>query len=98
MLIRAGAELDARSNNGSTPLAHAIHYDSLGAAELLLDMGAQMSNVNENVEIPDWMNIIVARRQNVKQGLLAFIGVLRKRFVVSGGGTVYTRGRLPRDF
>ena len=54
-----------------------------------------MSNVN--VQIPDWMKAIVAKGQNVRRSLTTFIGVLRKRFAVSGGGTEYTRGRLPRD-
>ena len=48
-------------------------------------------------KIPDWMKAIVAKRQNMKRGLLAFIGVLRKRLAVSRGGTEYTGGRLPRD-
>ena len=56
-----------------------------------------MINVDEDVRIPHWMNAIITKRQNVKRGLLVFIGVLRKRFAVSGGGTEYTRGRLPRD-
>src|SRR3990167_5153106 len=53
-----------------------------------------MSNV---VEIPDWMSAIIVKRQNMRRSLITFIGVLRKRFTVSGGGTEYTRGRLPRD-
>ena len=56
-----------------------------------------MINVDEDVRIPHWMNAIITKRQNVKRGLLAFIGVLRKGFAVSGGVTEYTRGRLPRD-
>ena len=43
------------------------------------------------------MKGIVTKRENVKRSLSTFIGVLRKRFAVSGGGTEYTRGRLPRD-
>ena len=63
----------------------------------MLDKGAKVNNVNKVIRIPDWMNGIVAKRQNVKRGLLTFIGVLRKRFAVSGGGTEYSQGRLPRD-
>src|SRR3990167_4142163 len=95
MLIRAGAELDARNNRGYTPLARAIDFNQHDVAELLFDKGAKMSNVN--VPIPDWMNAIITKRQNVRRSLITFIGVLRKRFAVSGGGTEYTRGRLPRD-
>src|SRR3990167_661187 len=95
MLIQAGAELDERTINGDTPLAYAMRYNNPNAAELLLDKGAKMSNVH--VRTPDWMNAIIAKRQNVRRSLLTFIGVLRKRFAISGGGTEYSRGRLPRD-
>ena len=97
MLIHAGAGVDARNNTGHTSLAQAISWDKHDAAEFLLDNGAKMINVHEGVQIPDWMNAIVAKRQNVRRSLTTFIGVLRKRFAVSGGGTEYTRGRLPRD-
>ena len=97
MLIRAGADVEARDNAGDTSLAQAISWDKHDAAEFLLDNGAKMSNVHEGVQIPDWMNAIVAKRQNVRRSLTTFIGVLRKRFAISGGGTEYTRGRLPRD-
>ena len=97
MLIQAGAEVDARNAFGSTPLALAIHYKKRDAAELLFDKGARMSNIHEDVKIPDWMNTIISKRQNVRRSLTTFIGVLRKRFAVSGCGTEYTKGRLPRD-
>ena len=97
MLIQAGAKADERNNTGYTPLANAIFCNKRDVAELLLDKGAKMSNVREDFEIPDWMNVIVTKRQNVKQSLTTFTGVLRKRFAVSGGGTEYSRGRLPRD-
>ena len=32
-----------------------------------------------------------------RESLLTFIGVLRKRFAVSGAGTEHIRGRLPKD-
>ncbi len=97
MLIRAGAELDALGEDGETPLVCAINFNTPDVAEVLLDEGAKMSNVREGVQIPDWMNAIITRRQNVKRSLTTFVGVLRKRFTLSGGGTEFTRGRLPRD-
>ena len=97
MFIQAGAEVDERDNDGCTPLARAITNNKPGIAELLLDKGAKMRGVHEDVEIPDWMNVIIAKRQNVVRSLTTFTGVLRKRFTISGGGTEYTRGRLPRD-
>ena len=96
-MIQAGAELDARDKYGYTPLASAIDSNKHDAAELLLDKGAKVSNVHDGVEIPDWMNVIVAKRQNVKRGVLMFMAVLRKRFTVSGVGTEHIRGRLPLD-
>ena len=97
MLIQAGAELDARNKSGTTPLALAIRYNKRDIAELLFDEGARITNVKEGVEIPEWMKAILTKRQNVRRSLTTFIGVLRKRFTISGGGTEYTRGRLPRD-
>ena len=97
MLIQAGTKLDALDNYGFTPLATAIIRSQPDIAELLFDKGAKMSSVHEGAEIPDWVHDIVAKRQNVKRGLLALIGVLRKRFAVRGGGTEYSQGRLPRD-
>src|SRR3990167_742698 len=97
MLIQAGAELEALENYGMTPLARAIIQNEPDVAELLFDKGATMSNIPERFQIPDWVNTIVTKRKNVKRGLLVLIGVLRTRFAVSGGGTEYTRGRLPRD-
>src|SRR3990167_6525379 len=97
MLTQGGVKLEARDNSGWTPLALAIHKIEPDAAELLLDKGAKMSSVPERVKIPNWMNAIVTKRRNVRRSLNTFVGVLRKRFAVSGGGTEYTRGRLPRD-
>ena len=97
MLIQAGAELDARKKSGTTPLALAIRYNHPDVAELLFDEGARITNVKEGVRIPEWMKAILTKRQNVRRSLTTFIGVLRKRFTISGGGTEYTRGRLPRD-
>src|SRR3990167_1842812 len=97
MLIQAGAELEARTNISKTPLALAITNNMQDVAELLLDKGAKMSNVRYVVEVPDWVNVVVAKRQNVRRSLTTFIGVLRKRFAISGGGTEYSQGRLPRD-
>lgn len=56
-----------------------------------------MSNVDRNVRIPDWMDDLIRKKKNMQRSLLIFIGVLRKRFAVSGGGTEHIQGRLPRD-
>ena len=94
-MIQAGAELDPRNNVCDTPLGRAIVFNNHDVAELLLDKGAKMSDVARR--IPDWMRAIITKRQNVKRSLLIFIGVLRKRFAITGAGTEHIRGRLPRD-
>ena len=95
MLIQAGAELDVRNSSAFTPLGRAISNNKRDVEEFLLDKGAKMSNVAR--AIPDWMEDFVTKRRNVKRSLLTFIGVLRKRFAISGAGTEHIRGRLPRD-
>ena len=97
MLIQAGAVLEARDNKGNTLLSSAIRFNKHDVAELLFDEGARITNVKEGVYIPKWMKAILTKRQNVRRSLTTFSGVLRKRFTISGGGTEYTRGRLPRD-
>lgn len=91
-------EVEARDNVGITPLARTIIHNYYDAAELLIDKGAKVSNVDHpRFPIPNWIHGLVAKRGNVKRSLYAFIGVLRKRFEVCGSGTEYTRGRIPRD-
>lgn len=97
MLIRAGANIEERNKGGYTPLAEAIHEDHPDFAEMLLDFGAKISNVHEKIRAPNWMNGIVKKRQNVKRGILTFIGVLRKRISISCATTRHIGNRLPRD-
>lgn len=90
--------MDARDDEGNTPLANSIDESEHDCAEFLFEAGAKISIVCEAVEIPDWMEEIVEKRRHVKRGLLSFLGVLSKRFVVvGGGGTEHIGGRLPRD-
>ena len=42
-LIKSGAPLEARDNDGATPLHHAAAYGRSEAAEILLDAGANPS-------------------------------------------------------
>ena len=46
-LVSQGAELDARSSNGSTPLMMAAGYGSPDSVEVLLEAGANASLVND---------------------------------------------------
>ena len=96
-MIRAQAQLDVLDCKGITPLADAIRHNNRDCAELLLDAGAKLANVNKDIDIPDWLNDIITKRQNVKRALLIFIGVLRRRFTVPTAATVHTGNRIPRD-
>lgn len=76
MLIR---EVDARNNEGKTPLADAIKHNKPDAVELLIDKGAKITNIHEEVEIPNWVNRLLETRRKVIRANLVFYGVLRKR-------------------
>lgn len=95
--IRAGAELNGRNDDGWTPLAHAINYNFPDCAERLLDAGAnifKISNVYKVIDIPDWFEVMVAKRKNVVASLRVFIGVMRNRFETEGP---HVGNRLPKD-
>ena len=62
--------------------------------ERLLDAGAKISNVHKDVMIPDWAEVMVAKRKNAVASLRVFIGVMRKRYNVEGQ---HIGNRLPRD-
>lgn len=96
MLIQAGSQVDGRDLDGYTPLAEAICCKKPECAMLLLDAGAKMTNVLWGIEIPYWVKTIIAKRRSVKRTLLAFIGVLRRRFVVPWTKDGW-KSSLPRD-
>ena len=62
--------------------------------ERLLDAGAKISNVRNDVRIPDWVGAMITKRKNVVASLRVFIGVMRKRYNVEGQ---HIGNRLPRD-
>lgn len=93
-LIQAGAELNGQSNYVWTPLTHTISLDFRGSTERLLDAGAKLSDVHKDVNIPDWVEAMVAKRKNVVTSLQTFIGVMRKRFETEGP---HVGNRVPRD-
>lgn len=65
-------------------------------SELLFNAGAKIINVSTHIEIPPWMDLIIAKRAKVKRTVWALIGVLRKRFALVRGMEHYGN-RLPRD-
>ena len=93
-LIQAGAELEALDNDGDTPLSYTLRRKHRDCAERLLDAGAKVSNVEEDIDIPDWVGEVIIKRKNVVASLRVFIGLMRKRYNVEGQ---HIGNRLPRD-
>jgi ankyrin repeat protein len=81
------------NDDGHTALARAIEYDHHECAELLFDAGAKIGNVN--VPIPDWMNDIVTKRNNLKVAFTVLYGILRRIVVPSAYNP--NGDRIPRD-
>lgn len=79
MLIQAGAELDKGNKYGNTPLALAIVQNDCDVAEFLLDKGAKLGNVRNDIEIPNWVNLLQEKRRKVIHSYLVLYGVLRRR-------------------
>jgi hypothetical protein len=82
------------NHHGRTALADAIHYDSRECAELVLHAGAKLRTLN--VRIPDWMNDIVTKRNNLKAAFTVLYGILRRRIVVPSAYNP-NGDRIPRD-
>lgn len=51
MLCRWGARVDMRNKRGRSPLGEAILNNKPACAELLVDAGAKMSNVNQSIAL-----------------------------------------------
>jgi ankyrin repeat protein len=86
--------VEDRDSDGYSPLAHAISCNRRDCAERLLYAGAKISNVGEDIEIPDWVETIVAKRKNAVASLRTFIGVMRNRFETEGP---HVGNRVPKD-
>ena len=82
MLISAGAVVDVQDSDGRTAFYDAIIYGKKECAELLLDEGAKISNLKENLKRPDWFVGMLRRRSNCKGSAFALYGLLRKRWRV----------------
>lgn len=81
----------------TTPLDFAICNKHPACAEFLLDSGAKMANIRQDMDIPAWMLAIIAKRRNVMRSLFTLIGVLRRRFEVPGAATAHIANRVPLD-
>jgi ankyrin repeat protein len=95
MLLDAGAEVDAKNIKGLTPLYITIFIDSspqarrANFAKLLIDRGAQLSNVQESVPIPDWINAFVASRSNCRRAAIIIVGIRKfHRTIITGNNDI----------
>ena len=82
VLISAGAVVDVEDSRWGTALQVSICEEEKSAAELLLDAGAKIGHLKEDLERPDWFVAMLQRRSNCKSSALALFGLLRKRWRV----------------
>jgi ankyrin repeat protein len=78
ILLDAGATVDAPENSGWTTLFLAIRYNFVDNARVLIDRGANVSNVkldNDVPAIPDWVSTFVASRSNCRCVAIVIIGI-----------------------
>jgi ankyrin repeat protein len=87
ILVAAGAEKDRPNNDGYTPLACAILHNRSNIAQFLLHSGAKMKNVQSKVDVPDWMNKIVAKRHTAMYSTFVVKGLLKRRLGLSKDAT-----------
>jgi ankyrin repeat protein len=87
MLIKAGADVDGINDYHNTPLACSIMFKRFKVAEFLLHSGAKMKNVQSKVDVPYWMNKIVAKRHTAMYSTLVVKALLRRRLGLSKDAT-----------
>ena len=91
MLLGAGAEVDAMCSLSETALQKSVRRGRGDCTALLLDAGAKLSHLGDDLEHPEWFTAMLKRRSNCRNGALILYGVLRKRRLLFG------RERVPRD-
>ena len=79
MLIGAGAVVDTKDNRGETALYEAVEFGKKDCAEVLLDAGAKICNL-EDLNHPEWFLAMVKRRSSCKSSAYTLYGLLRKRW------------------
>lgn len=84
MLLDAGSVVDARSEFDHTSLKTALINDQRAVTKLLLEYGAQMSNVNMK-PIPHWAVVFVECRDACRETSRALLELARRRSPVIGG-------------
>lgn len=85
--------MDEKNKDGRTPLAVAIKKTKRKTSERLMDAGVELANIDSGV--PHWA-WVYPRRRNAKHSLVVFIGILRRRLMVSNAPSA-AGNRVPRD-
>jgi hypothetical protein len=80
-------EKDRPDNYGHTPLAYVIMYDNPALAEYLLQVGAKISNVKRDIQVPDWMHQLIKKRETIMRCTRVLKGVLKWRLGLSKDAT-----------
>lgn len=81
LMLQAGSIVDAKNNEGHTPLCFAFLYDNRPVAELLIDHGAYW-NLEE---APEWVPSFVAQRNACRASCYAMLELARRKSPVIGG-------------
>ena len=82
MLISAGALVDVKDIDKETALNYTVNNERTDCADLLLNAGAKIRNLKEDLKHPEWFVAMLKKRSSCKSGALALFGLLRKRWRV----------------
>jgi ankyrin repeat protein len=92
VLVDAGALVDSTESNGWTPLCYAIRSKRGAIARMLIDRGAQISNVKLDKflpDIPDWITAFIASRSNCRRAAIIIIGNHKfHRTIITGNNDI----------
>lgn len=83
LMLQAGSIVDAKNNQGHTPLLFAFVYDNRPVAELLIDRGANWDL--EEAPTPKWVPSFIARRNACRASCYAMLELARRKSPVIGG-------------
>jgi ankyrin repeat protein len=92
-------DFEERANpDGATILSDVIknkfNYNRKNVVEYLLHVGIKPDNP---INIPDWMKLLVLKRNNAILSTFTLKGILRKRFKIQGAEAAFLKGRTPKD-
>lgn len=74
ILLNAGAELNAKGENGYTPLMNAVEQGSLDCVKLFVDSGANLENTND-----EGLDALALARLHGEDQILKFLNEITVR-------------------